>query len=101
MRVMMSRFGTSLCTRASGKAAYALINDAIESCGNDRVVFDFSSVFSVTNSFADEVFGRLASERGMDFLRVHTTFDDINREIALLIRAAMERRLAQKELARA
>lgn len=98
MKIAMNQFGTSLCTRASGRAAYTLINDAIDSFPGECILFDFSDVFSVTNSFADESFGRLASERGMDFLRQNTTFGEINRDVALSIRTAMDRRIAQKEL---
>ena len=98
MKISMSQFGTSLCTRASGRAAYALINDALNSSAGERVFFDFSNVRSVTNSFADESFGRLASERGMDFLRQNTTFGEIDRDIALLIRTAMDRRIENKDL---
>ena len=99
MKITMSQFGTSLCTRASGRAAYALINDALNSSAGEKVFFDFSDVFSVTNSFADETFGRLASERGIDFLRQNTTFGEIDKNIALLIRTAMDRRVEHKELA--
>ena len=98
MKIAMSQFGTSLCTRASGRAAYDLINEALDTSNGEIVFFDFSDVFSVTNSFADESFGRLASERGMDFLRKNTTFGEINRDIALLIRMAMDRRIEQREL---
>ena len=101
MKISMSQFGTSLCTRASGRAAYALISDALDSCSGERVFFDFSDVRSVTNSFADESFGRLASERGMDFLRQSTTFGEIDTGIALLIRAAMDRRIEHQELVQA
>ena len=98
MKIAMNQFGTSLCTRASGRAAYALINDVLDTSSEELILFDFSDVFSVTNSFADESFGRLASERGIDFLRQKTSFNEINRDVALSIRAAMDRRIAQKEL---
>lgn len=97
MKITMSQFGTSLCTRASGRAAYALINDALNTSINEKVFFDFSNVFSVTNSFADETFGRLVSERGIEFLRKNTTFGEIDRNIALLIRTVMDRRVDREQ----
>lgn len=99
MKIALREFGTSLCTRASGRAAYTFINKALDDAGaGDVVTLDFSGVGSVTNSFADEVFGQLAAERGMGFLRNHTTFTNIDRNIALLIRGTMDRRIRQHKV---
>ncbi len=98
MRIDMRQFGTTLCTRASGRAAYDLISSALSS-GGAFVELDFSAVDSVTNSFADEAFGRLAEERGIAKLRTQTTFKNINRDSALMIRCAMDRHDAKAEFA--
>lgn len=92
----MNQFGSSLCTRISGRKAYSIINEILDST-TDVIVFDFDGIDLITNSFADETFGRIAAERGMDNLRSHTTFKNINRNSALLVRSVMERRIAHLE----
>ena len=52
----------------------------------------FAGVDSVTNSFADELFGHLAFEFGMDKLRMVTSFTNINQSSARFIRSVMDRR---------
>lgn len=94
MVIAMNQFGTSLSTRVSGRAAYERIVEALASTG--VVVFDFDGVGSVTNSFADEVFGRLVSERGIDYLRSRTTFRNIPPFWASVVRGAMDAREAQR-----
>lgn len=92
MEIKMSRFGSSLCTRSSGKAAYSFLSQLL-SASVEPLVFDFSEVGTITNSFADETFGRLASDVGMDELKRKTTFKNIDRSSAIQIRMAMERRV--------
>lgn len=92
----MSDFGTSLCTRSSGRRVYDVVSASLRS-ENSVVVFDFSDVSTVTNSFADEVFGRLAFEHGIDFLRTSTKFSNIDRFSAMVVRDAMENRNARRE----
>ena len=93
MDIKMNQFGSSLCTRISGRKAYLIINEILDST-NEIVVFDFDGVDLITNSFADETFGRLAAERDINNLRLHTTFKNINRNTALLVRSVMEHRIA-------
>ena len=92
----MSDFGTSLCTRSSGRRVYDVVSSSMGPSGA-VVVFDFSGVLTVTNSFADEVFGRLAFEHGMDFLRENTKFANIDRFSAMVVRDVMESRNARRE----
>ena len=93
MDIKMSQFGSTLCTRLSGRKAYSIIDATLNSTA-DIVVFDFEGVDSITNSFADETFGRLAAEKGIGTLRSCTTFRNIDRNSALLVRSVMERRMA-------
>lgn len=86
----MKDLGTTLCTRQSGRQAYVDVKAALDK--GDTVVFDFAGVDSVTNSFADELFGRLAFEFGMDNLRMVTSFTNINQSSARFIRSVMDRR---------
>lgn len=95
MIVDMSKFGTALITRVSGRAAY----DFVASESNDfsiPVVFDFSEVDTVTNSFADELFGRMAFEFGMEKTRSVTSFLNVKPLSARIIRRAMDTRNLQR-----
>jgi hypothetical protein len=98
MVLKMSQFGSSLCTRDMGRAAFEIINDVL-SGSSDRVVFDFCDVNSVTNSFADEVFGRLVFQHGFDMVRARTHFENVDRFSAVTIRTAMARRESVAALA--
>ena len=90
VRMSMNNYGTTLCTRQSGRIAYEAVMDAFDH--GETVVFDFSGVDSVTNSFADELFGRLALQLGMEKLKQLTSFVNVNATSARFIRSVMERR---------
>ena len=90
MIMHLKEFGSVLCTRQSGRLAN---NAAMASLAQgDHVEFDFDGVESVTNSFADELFGRLALELGMDKLKSAMSFSHVNRSSARFILSVMERR---------
>lgn len=91
MIVQMNQYGAALCTRQSGRAAYDEIAKAFLS-SREKVTFDFTGVDTVTNSFADEVFGRMAAQLGMAGLRERTSFKNVKPLIAFTIRGAMESR---------
>lgn len=95
MVIEMKEFGRSLVTRASGRAAYEEISPVVMSA-TERVVFDFDGVDTITNSFADEVFGRMVFEVGMDALRSRTTFKGIAPFSARVVRHAMDLRESQR-----
>lgn len=95
MVIKMKKFGRSLVTRASGRLAYEEVSPAVMSA-TDRVVFDFEGVDTITNSFADEVFGRMVFEMGMDELRARTTFRGIQPFFARVVRSAMDLRESQR-----
>lgn len=94
MIIRMSDFGTSLVTRVWGRRAY----DAIVSSTNnlaEKVTFDFDGVETITNSFADEVFGRIALERGFGGIRSCTSFVNIRPFWAKVVRNAIDNRAAE------
>lgn len=92
MNVEMKKFGTVLSTRQSGRVAFDEVAPMVRA--GKKIVFDFCGVDSVTNSFADELFGRLVMEFGFSALRASTSFIGIDSFSALSIRTAMERRAA-------
>ncbi len=60
MVVEMNKFGAALGTRDAGRLAYTVIDQKI--ANGEMIEFDFSNVLVVTNSFADEVFGKLVDK---------------------------------------
>ena len=90
VRMSMKEFGTTLCTRQSGRIAYESVMAALDR--GENVEFDFSGVDSVTNSFADELFGRLAFRFGINELKRITSFVNVNPTSARFIRSVMEGR---------
>ena len=94
MVISMADFGQALITRVAGRMAYDQIFPKVISAA-EVVTFDFSGVDSITNSFADEVFGRMALTMGMDAMRARTTFKNISPMWARVIRGAINARLAQ------
>lgn len=91
MTVTMGDFGQSLTTRAAGRAAYGRIAGLFSQEGR-VVVFDFDGVRTITNSFADEVFGRLVAEMGFDEFRGRTAFKNIRGLWARVVRSAIDSR---------
>lgn len=96
MVISMKDFGASLGTRVAGRSAY---DDIMTKSGQltEPVVFDFSGVTTITNSFADEVFGRMVSEIGMVEMRARTSFRGVDPFWARIIRSAMDRRESSRE----
>ena len=89
MVIKMNQFGTSLTTRVAGEKAYNLIKNIIDST-DEIIVFDFDGVNLVTNSFADQVFGVLTIELGLDVLKSSTTFKNVKPIWAKVIRRAID-----------
>ena len=97
MTIKMRDFGRSLVTRSAGRLAYDAISPAVASA-TERVVLDFEGVDVITNSFADEVFGHLVLDMGMDELRARTTFRGVQPFFAQVVRTAMDSRESQREI---
>ncbi len=89
MLVKMVEFGTVLGTRVAGREAYRVIMNRTGFL-SEAVVFDFSGVSTITNSFADEVFGRMVADMGMDSMRRRTSFKNIDGVWAMVVRRAMD-----------
>ena len=78
---------SDLASRAKARGYREAVNQII--AHGNKVEFDFSSVFSISDSFADELFGVLASEIGRDgigdYIKVINAKDSIYKIIALNI----------------
>lgn len=89
MKIVMKKYGKALATRSSGRTAYKDIMRDSNNLAED-VIFDFEDVNVVTNSFADEVFGRIAYEVGLTRMREVTTFRNVSPTWAVVIRHAID-----------
>lgn len=98
MVIKMSEFGSALNTRASGRLAYDAIMSSTGQLSG-RTTFDFDGVDTITNSFADEVFGRMAFDLGIDEMRARTTFANIEPFWARVVRNAIDSRASQFDAA--
>ena len=96
--IMMKEFGPVLGTRVSGRSAYSKIMKATDSL-NVPAIFDFSGVKTITSSYADEVFGRIALTIGIDAMKRCTSFRNIDRFWAKIIRDAINSRNKERETA--
>lgn len=89
MVIEMKQYGSTLGTRNLGRLVFDELS-ALLLHESDQIVLDFNGVSAVTNSFADEVFGRLVETMGLDELKRRTTFRKIDRLSALSIRIAID-----------
>jgi len=91
-------FGEKLGTRHVGAIAREILLKEISE--HQRVVFDFQGVKLVTNSFADECFGKLLFIYSLDELRNKSTFKNVDKDSEMIIHKAIKERTANinKEL---
>lgn len=91
MIVNFAVFGTTLGTRKLGSEIRSQVEHSIKS--NDKAIFDFSDVSLISNSFADECFGKLVEEFGMEVMRSKTSFTNTNSKVSLVVKKAIVDRL--------
>lgn len=81
---------SDLASRTLASRERSCLSKQLASC--EQVVIDLKEVESISESFADELFGVLVMERGFDFVVQHVKIvnadDDVLRSIAI----AMKRR---------
>jgi hypothetical protein len=91
MRIEFLHIGRQLSTRVAGAAVRKQIVQGIKM--NETVVFDFSGVEIVSNSFADECFAKLMVEFDLPKLKEHTTFQNASPFIKAVIANSFKERL--------
>ena len=91
MLVEMADFGDNLVTRAAGRKAF---EEIVARTGRleGHTTFDFAGVDCITTAFADEVFGRLVQDFGFDGFKSRTSFANISRFWAQVVRAVIDNR---------
>ena len=72
MTIQFKQIGIHLGTRVHGVEIRSQIVEAMKV--NDKIVFDFEGVETVSNSFADECFAKLTLLISMEEIKAKTTF---------------------------
>lgn len=93
MIITFNHIGSSLGTRKTGQEVRVKIESALRA--SQKVVFDFADVDVVSNSFADETFGKLLLQFDLNFVKQHTTFRNANAFVQHSIAFALRDRLAK------
>ena len=91
MRIEFSHIGKQLSTRVAGASVRNTIISSIEK--NEKVIFDFSNVEIVSNSFADECFAKLMIDFDLPRIKAHTTFQNASPFIKAVIANSFKERL--------
>jgi hypothetical protein len=91
MRIEFSQIGKQLSTRVTGAAMRKQIMQWIEK--KKKIVFDFSGVEIVSNSFADECFAKLMIHFDLPVVKEHTTFQNASPFIKAVIANSFKERL--------
>lgn len=91
MLIKFKNFGENFSTRRQGTAFRELILSNLKE--GKRIQFDFQDVFMISNSFADECFGKLLLEIEFENLRSRTTFINTEGLIKNIISYAIKQRL--------
>lgn len=91
MKFSFVTIGEHLGTRQKGEQVRSLLLEKIANC--DKVVLDFTGVQVVSNSFADECFGKLLQSMSLDELKQKTTFVGLSDFARKNIAVAIRRRL--------
>ncbi|WP_439555225.1 STAS-like domain-containing protein [Dyadobacter sp.] len=92
MVLEMQKFGSVLGSRRLGVIVREEILNAL--AANTTVVFDMAGVNTVSNSFADECFGKLLFDVDFDTLKKKTTFSNSIPFVRDTIKIAMNQRMS-------
>jgi hypothetical protein len=90
-------FGIDLSSRSRGALLRATIENSVDA---NTAVLDFASVRTVSNSFADEVFGVLAVRHGKEWLVKRIRITNATAGVRVAITEAIADRLSPKRRGR-
>lgn len=97
MTIQFKHIGLHLGTRVHGAEVRSEIVEAMKL--SDKIIFDFSEVETVSNSFADECFAKLTLFFSFDEIKAKTTFINAIPFIKAVIANSLRARLSQLETA--
>jgi hypothetical protein len=89
--IKFADFGETLGTRKLGESIRNEVETQIR-LGN-KTIFDFNGVDLISNSFADECFGKLVEHFGMEIIKSKTTFANTNSKVSMVVKKAVTDRL--------
>lgn len=93
MKFEFANYGKTLGTRHLGKIVRVDLLSTIENNNNKIIILDFANVDLVNNSFADEVFGKLTRDIGLEKLKTNTTFINVDPFVEMCILKAIRQRI--------
>lgn len=94
--ILLSPLGTDLASRRSAAQLRSNI-DAILATG-DKVIIDLSHISSLSDSYADELFGILALERGLSVFSILIAIRGATDSVIRRVAAAIKSRVAKQEI---
>lgn len=99
MLMTVKQFGNNLASRDKGASLRKMILTEITSDEHSCITFDFTDVNSVSSSFADEAFGKIAEEIGFNNFKQRTTFSNVNKiNSTVILNAIVARSNLQREI---
>ena len=90
-RIELAELGDFLGTRFLGELVRKKIDESLDH--GDLVEVSFTNVSGITHSFADEAFGAVLSERGVEVFRKSVRLVDLSPDIRSVIRFVFSERL--------
>jgi hypothetical protein len=91
--IALVRYGTDLSSRATGSAVRNIIDNAI-AVGATSVTVDCAGIRTLSESFADEVFGILVSTHGKPWFKNHVAVIGLTDSTRTAILRAVHERLS-------
>jgi len=92
-KINLKEFGIFLGTRQMGIQVQSRISHLLES--QPFVIIDFDGVDGITNSFADESFGKLIQALGIGQFKEKIKFQNLNSLVKVIISHALQNRAPQ------
>jgi hypothetical protein len=87
--------GRDLASRSEAARQRYIIGDAV--AHNGKVIVDLQGVLSISDSYADELFGVIAASKGLDWFLKHIVIKTSSRDVLRSIAVAIHRRIRDRE----
>lgn len=91
MEIKFLDFGESMGTRKLGEKIRKNISKSIVE--GENVTFNFEGVRIVSNSFADECFGKLMDDFDFKVIKERTRFSNLNNDVRFVIKGALQKNI--------
>lgn len=91
MLIQLSKFGKFLSTRDIGKIIKSEITSILD--GNNNVIVDFEGISQITQSCADEIFGKLVLEIGLSKFKKCIKIKNTDEVTSVIIKYTISKRL--------